>query len=267
MRGRINRAFSLGFSRASRRAFTRGFTLVELLVVIGIIALLVSMLLPALNRARAQARVVQCLSNLKQIGLGLEMYVNEHKGSYPVHYNWGDLMGKKATKNYYERPGKISGFENELGVNWERPLNRYVQSPETFRCPDDLGDTIWPDVDNCYEAYGTSYLVQWHHGVFRVGHVTAAPPDPPRPIPPGWPRPLRKGAFKEPSKKFVMGDWNWHPNRYMTQARTVWHRASKTQRQMCSLFADGHAEYYLFPRDYSDQPSYVQPIDPAYGIH
>src|SRR5207244_11298966 len=58
-----------------------GFTLVELLVVIGIIAVLIAVLLPALSKAREQAKVTACLSNIRQLTTGWIMYANDNKGN------------------------------------------------------------------------------------------------------------------------------------------------------------------------------------------
>lgn len=75
-----------GTGRSGGRAGVRpiGFTLIELLVVISIIVLLISILMPALGRARETARRVKCLSNLKGIGVGLEIYMkDESRGLLP----------------------------------------------------------------------------------------------------------------------------------------------------------------------------------------
>jgi prepilin-type N-terminal cleavage/methylation domain-containing protein len=65
----------------------RGFTLIELLVVIAIIAILAAILFPVFAQAREKARQTQCLSNGKQIALGLLMYANDFDNRLPV-YNW-----------------------------------------------------------------------------------------------------------------------------------------------------------------------------------
>jgi prepilin-type N-terminal cleavage/methylation domain-containing protein/prepilin-type processing-associated H-X9-DG protein len=65
-----------------------GFTLVELLVVIAIIALLLSILMPSLSKARDQARMVVCKSNLKQFGLCYAMYVDQNNGFFEDGVNW-----------------------------------------------------------------------------------------------------------------------------------------------------------------------------------
>ena len=63
--------------------FNKGFTLIELLVVIAIIGILAGILLPVLSRARESARKTQCMSNVKQIGMGLIMYANENSETFP----------------------------------------------------------------------------------------------------------------------------------------------------------------------------------------
>jgi prepilin-type N-terminal cleavage/methylation domain-containing protein len=81
-----------------RRSSRFAFTLVELLVVIGIIAVLISVLLPTLSKARESAKRTQCLSNLRQIGIFLNMYANANKDQVPVGTSSGGAAGRDVAE-------------------------------------------------------------------------------------------------------------------------------------------------------------------------
>jgi prepilin-type N-terminal cleavage/methylation domain-containing protein/prepilin-type processing-associated H-X9-DG protein len=130
----------------------KAFTLVELLVVIGIIAILISVLLPALSKARASARKVQCAAKLREYGHAFNMYLNDNKQAYPYP---GYDSGNTQMWTYQIFRGKYLGF-TVLQTNGASGASVGHTVLDKIYCPD-----MWTSLQIAAPPFGTQSEMDW----------------------------------------------------------------------------------------------------------
>jgi prepilin-type N-terminal cleavage/methylation domain-containing protein/prepilin-type processing-associated H-X9-DG protein len=141
-----------------------GFTLIELLVVIAIIGILAAMLFPVFARARESARKIQCLSNVKNIALAIQMYLTDYD-RFPPNEHRPEIIDYFGCTDY---PTMANPY-----LRWPVLLDEYTKNRDIYTCPS--ARNIWPaeNINPCVPDWFTAYQnAGWMcvcHTVYPVG--------------------------------------------------------------------------------------------------
>jgi prepilin-type N-terminal cleavage/methylation domain-containing protein len=142
---------------------TRAFTLIELLVVIAIIAILAAILFPVFSQAKEAARKTACLSNMRQIGVAMEMYNQDTDGYYPQSKQTDAQPDVDDADGSIENPDNGSVFAKLLPYTGHGSSSSedVLYQQRLFACPDDPTpfDNSCPDVVNIGGPHVISYLI------------------------------------------------------------------------------------------------------------